>query len=130
MANRTFNGKQALEKQIKSLYLDIAITVGGAALDVAKTANTSYGFKTAIMTRKGAGNYRLYLEDEYYFLKNINLFLVDGTERDYTFQVEAFDLNAASPYIDFFSLTGGVATDLADGTRLLGSIDLKNTTVI
>ncbi len=127
MSNRTYREYQALEVGIKALFYDFAITTGGAGFAAAKTAGTSNGI--ASIERKGAGNYRITLQDKYFRFKKMDLAFVDATARDYTLQMEAVDVNAATPIIDFYTLTGGVATDLPDGTRILGEIIVKNSSV-
>jgi hypothetical protein len=146
VATGTVGAKTVTLTDVGSLLDEITATGGGATdlatggegdavvatlaggVDVAFTLLNSYGISS--ITQKGVGNYRIYLQDKYYFLKMLDIIVLDSTERDFTFQIEDFDIGATAPYIDIFCLTAGTATTLLDGTRILGSINLKNTTVI
>lgn len=123
MANRNFNKKQALEKEVKELYAKIAIGASGAP-----TLSVGYGILS--ITRKGAGNYRLILEDKYYSLKWFKAIHLAASEEDLNFQIEAEDVAGSTPYIDFFCLTAAVATDPASGDSLLLKVEVKNTTAV
>lgn len=123
MANRNFNKRQALEKEVKDLYAKVAIGASGAP-------TLSVGYGIASITRKGAGNYRLVLEDKYYSLKWFKAIHLASSEEDLNFQIEAEDVDGSTPYIDFFCLASAVATDPASGTSLLLKIEVKNTSVV
>ena len=123
MANRNFNKRQALEKEVKDLYAKITIGASGAP-----TLTTGYGISS--ITRKGAGNYRLILEDKYYALKWFKAIHLASSEQDLNFQLEAEDVDGSSPYVDFFCLTGAVATDPANTSLLYIKLELKNTSSV
>lgn len=122
MANRSFQRQQALEKEIKSLFLKVAIGASGAP-----TISSGYGI--ASIGRTSQGLYRITLEDKYASLKSVEAVCLDSTARDHTFQLKAEDV-ASAKTIDLFVLTGGSVADPASGSSLLISIDLKNTSII
>ena len=119
MANRNFSRFQALEKEIKALYAEVAIGATGAP-------TLTKGLGIASISRKGAGNYKVVLDDKYTRLMFANVIHLDADEQDLEFQLEAEDVNGTSPYVDFFCLTGAVATEVADGSKLYIKIELKN----
>lgn len=122
MANRNFNRKQALEKEVKSLYLKVAIGATGAP-------TLSSGIGVASITRTSAGLYQITLQDKYASLKSFSVRHLASSAQDLNFQLKAEDV-ASAKTIDFFCLTGASATDPANPSTLHIQIDLKNTTVI
>lgn len=120
MANRNFNRHQSLEKEIKSLHLDVAIGATGAP-------TLTKGLGTTSIVRNGAGDYTITLDDKFVRLMSFHGTVVSATEEDIRFQISAEDVNGTKE-ISFFTLTGAVATDPANGDRLLIKIDLKNST--
>lgn len=123
MANRNFNRRQALEKEVKDLYAKVTIGVSGAP-----TLTVGYGI--ASITRTSAGLYRITLQDRYSSLKWFKAIHIKSSAEDLTFQLKAEAVNSAAPTIDFFSLASGVATDPSNGDVLLIKIEVKNTDVI
>lgn len=122
MANRNFQRKQALEKEVKSLYAKITIGAAGAP-----TLTTGVGI--ASVSRTSAGLYRITLQDKYASLKSVDVKHLATAAQDLNFQVKAEDV-ASAKTIDLFCLTGAVATDPANPSVLLVQIDVKNTSVL
>lgn len=120
IANRNFNRRQALEKEVKDLYAAVAIGATGAPTLTSKVGIAS-------IARTSAGLYRLTLEDKYVSLKNFAVALVAASAEDLIFQVKAEAVAGAVPYIDFLCLASAVATDPASGDVLLVKIEVKNT---
>lgn len=122
MANRNFNRKQALEKEIKELYAKVTVGSSGAP-----TLTTGYGI--ASITRTSAGLYQLTLADKYVSLKHFEVTFLASTAQDIRAQIKAEDV-ASAKTIDFFTLTGASATDPSSGQVMLIKIELKNTTAV
>lgn len=121
MANRNFNRKQALEKEVKELYADIAIGGTGAP-------TLTYGVGIASVTRDSAGVYIVTLQDAYMRLMALQVTNVAASAQDLTFAVETESV-ASAKTIQFRCLTGATETDPASGSRLLVQINLKNSSV-
>lgn len=123
MANRNFNRRQALEKEVKDLYAAVSIGATGAP-----TLTSHVGILS--ISRTSAGLYRLTLEDKYTALKSFKVIHKVATAEDLNFQVKAEAVSGSVPYIDFFCLTAGSATDPSNGAVLLIKIEVKNTSAI
>lgn len=121
MANRNFNRAQNLEKEVKSLFVDIAIGATGAP-------TLTRGRGIASVSRTSAGLYKITLDDKYNRLMHVDIKQVVATAEDLTFQVKAEDVDGDKT-IDIQCLAAAVATDPSDGSRLLIRIDLKNTSI-
>lgn len=122
MANRNFNRKQALEKEVKEIYAKVSI--GGTG---APTLTSSVG--VASITRTSAGLYQLTLQDKYHSLKSMQVMVQSTTEEDIRAQLKEEDVDGAKT-LSFFMLTDATATDPASGDVLLIKLDLKNTSVV
>lgn len=122
MANRSFNRKQALEKEIKEIYAKVTIGSSGAP-----TLTTGYGVSS--ITRTSAGLYQLTLADKYTSLKNMEVMFLSSTAQDIRAQIKAEDVDVAKT-IDFFTLTDATATDPSSGQVMLIKLDLKNTSAV
>lgn len=122
MANRSFNRKQALEKEVKELYANVSIGGTGAC-----TLNSSPGI--ASITRNSAGNYSIVLQDSYASLKMFEVVQILSSAQDLSFQLIAESV-ASTKILNFVCLTGASATDPTSGSKLLIKIDVKNTTVL
>jgi hypothetical protein len=121
MANRTFNRKQALEKEVKELYANVAIGASGEP-----TLSTGYGIASVV--RVSEGLYRFTLQDNYASLKHVEAIIIDSTARDHTFQIK-LETVASTKLIEIFVLTAGVVADPASGAKLLVKFDVKNTNI-
>lgn len=122
MANRSFNKRQALEKEVKDLYAKVNIGSSGAPTIVSAVGITS-------IVRNSAGDYTVTLDDKYSSLKFFECIHLSGTAQDLAYQIKAEDVIGAKT-IEFLCLTGTSATDPASGKVLLIKFELKNTSVI
>ena len=125
MASRIFYRKQALEREVKELFIKISIAAAGAPTLV---SGASYGAQS--ITRNSAGNYTLVLQDQYSSLKNVEIIHQAASAQDLAFQVISESVNSTSRSINFLSLTGASATDPASGSVLILKIELKNTSAV
>lgn len=124
MANRDFQRRQSLEKDVKDLYARITVAGSGAPTLV---ANQSLG--VASISRTSAGLYVLTLQDKYASLKYFDGMVIHSSAEDLNFQVSSEAVSSAKT-ITFRTLAAGVATDPASGDVLLLKIEVKNTTVL
>jgi hypothetical protein len=122
MADRYFNNKQTLEKQIKTLFAKVAIGATGAPTIVD-------GVGIASIARNGAGDYTITLQDTYNALKFLSVIHFRDTAQDLNFQLHSEAVFTAKT-VRFLCLTGATPTDPANGQTLLIQIDLKNTSVV
>lgn len=120
MASRNWNRAQNLEKEVKSLYADVAIGATGAP-------TLTKGLGVASIARDAAGEYTLTLEDKYVRLMHVSIVHLDADAQDLLFQLNSEDVDGDKT-ITFECLTADAETDPADGTRLLIKIDVKNST--
>lgn len=122
MANRSWNRRQALEKEVKDLYLKVAIGATGAP-----TISSGYGI--ASIARNGAGDYTITLQDSYASLKYFDVKHLHSSAQDLGYQLHS-ETVASTKTIRFLCLTGASATDPASGKVLFIKIEVKNTTVV
>lgn len=122
MANRSFNKKQSLEKEVKDLYVRVSIGASGAP-----TLVTPVG--VASIVRNGAGDYTLTMQDKYNYLKYFEAQHVSSSAQDLHFQVHSETVSSTKT-VRFLCLTGATPTDPASGKVLLLKLELKNTSVI
>lgn len=122
MANRSFNRKQALEKEVKDLYALISIGATGAP-----TLTTGYGF--ASVSRSTNGTYTLTLEDKYLSLKFVDAILLESDAEDIRFQVKSETVSSDGT-ISFYTLTGATPTDPSSGSKIMIKVEVKNTSAI
>lgn len=122
MANRNFNRRQALEKEVKDLYLKVSIGTSGAP-----TIVSGYGF--ASIARNGAGDYTVTLSDYYASLKYFEVIHLSSSAQDLNYQMYSESV-ASDKKIRFLCLTGASATDPASGKVLFIKAEVKNTSVI
>lgn len=104
----------------------IATFAGGNDFDI----NNAVGFTSFALT--ATGKFRARLDDKWVALRGANFMLIDSTARDFTFQIAAYDMNpsGANAYVDVFTKTGATATALVAGSKVMGSLDLKNTSQV
>lgn len=107
---------------------EVATLAGG--VDAGFTLTRGYGISSISQT--ATGEYKIELEDKFFFFLYINLIVVGSTARDFDFQVKEYDVNPTSgtPYITIYTLTGATPTQLNDSDIIHGEITLKNTSVI
>lgn len=122
MANRNFQRRQALEKEVKDLYAKVTIGSSGAPTLVSPIGIAS-------IARNSAGNYTLTLQDKYMSLKFFRVTFLDDDAQDMNAQVAAEDV-ASAKTVQFVCRTGATATDPQSGQTLLIKLELKNTTAV
>ncbi len=122
IANRNFNRRQALEKEIKDLYAKVTVAGTGAPTLVTPTGIAS-------IVRNGTGDYTLTLQDKYMQLKFAQVTFLDASGQDLRAQIKAEDV-AGAKTIRFLTLTGASATDPASGQTMLIKVEVKNTSVV
>ena len=122
-ANRNFNRVQALEKEVKHLFANVHIGASGAS-------TVTFAPGIASVVRQSAGDYLVTLQDRYFSLKDFDGMVLSTTAQDVTFQLKVIsNTNAVVPTFEFFTLVGGVPTDVANGSALILKVELKNTSV-
>lgn len=121
MASRSFNRKQALEKEVKEIFALVSVGASGAP-----TLTTGYGI--ASITRTSAGLYQITLQDKYVSLKFFEGILIKSSGEDIRFQLKAESVVSAKT-IDFFTLTGASATDPSSGSKMYIKIEVKDSSV-
>lgn len=122
MANRQFNRKQSLEKEVKELFANVSIGATGAC-----TLNSSPGI--ASIVRNSAGNYSITLQDIYVSLKMFDCVQLYSSAQDLNFQLIS-ETVGSTKILNFVCLTGASETDPTSGSKLLIKIDVKNTSVL
>ena len=121
MANRNYNRKQALEKEVKELYLDVAIGASGAP-------TLTRGVGIASITRDSAGVYDITLQDAYMRLMSVQVTQLVAAAEDLNFQLES-ETVSTTKVIRVRCTTDATETDPSSGSRLLVQINLKNSSV-
>jgi len=117
--------RQALEKEVKDLYIKVSIGGTGAPTLV---SGSSYG--AASITRNGAGDYSLVLSDQYNSLKFFEGIVQSSSAQDLVIQMHSETVNAVSRTIRFLTLTAATPTDPASGKVLVLKVEVKNTSAI
>lgn len=121
MANRNFNRKQALEKEVKEIYAKITHGSSGAP-----TLTTGVGISS--ITRNTTGDYTLVLQDKYNSLKMAEATLIKSSGEDIRMQIKS-ETVSSNGTINYLTLTGSSATDPSSGSILLLKFELKNSSV-
>lgn len=124
MANRGFNRRQSLEKEVKDLYCKISIGATGAPTLV---SGASYGFSS--VARTDAGEYTLTLQDKYVSLKFVEGIFLSETPEDIRLQLVSESVQTDRE-INFLTLTADTPTDPSSGQVLLLKVEVKNTSVV
>ncbi len=122
MSVHTYNRRQAIEKEVKDLYLKVSFGASGAP-----TIVSGYGFVS--ITRNSAGDYSVVLDQKYYSLKFVEGIFLWSTAQDIRLQLKSEAINASNTF-SFFTLTGASATDPSSGNSLLLKVEVKNTSVV
>lgn len=123
MANRNFNRKQALEKEVKEIYARVTIGASGAPTLV---ANQSLG--VASISRTSAGLYVLTLQDKYMRLMHAHVEIVTPSAENIKANVSAESV-ASAKTVTFRCTATATATDPASGDSFLIALQLKNSSV-
>lgn len=122
MPSFIYNRRQAIEKEIKDLYLKVSFGSSGAP-----TIVTGYGF--ASIARNSAGDYTVTLNDKYSSLKFVEAIFSSSSAQDLAVQLKAEDVIGAKT-IEFVCLTGATPTDPASGKVMFMKVEVKNTSVV
>ena len=121
MANRNFNRYQALEKEVKTLYADVAIGASGAP-----TVTKALGITS--VERDATGRYTVTLDDKYTRLMAASAQTLASTTEDLAWHLTAEDV-AGAKTVEFVAHTAGTDTDPSNGARILFKMELKNSSV-
>lgn len=121
MANRNFNRYQALEKEVKVIYAEVAIGASGAP-------TLSRGTGVESIVRNSAGLYTLTLQDKYNRLMHSDIKQLVSAAEDLQFQLVAEDVDNAKT-LQFRCVTAAVETDPSNGSILFIKLELKNSSV-
>jgi len=123
MANRNFNRKQSLEREVKDIYFSVSFGDTGAP-----TLLSSVG--VASISRTSQGLYLVTLEDKYFGgLKHFSGTLLDADAEDIVIQLKE-EAVAVSKTLSFFTNTSATATDPSNGSKAFFKLELKNSTIL
>lgn len=123
MANRNFNRKQALEKEVKEIYARITVAASGApTLVVADSQGV------ASIVRNSAGLYTLTLSDSYNKLMHASIQVRTPTAENIKANLVTESV-ASAKTVQFRCVAVGTAADPASGDMIYVSLQLKNSTV-
>lgn len=119
MAGRNFSDSQALEREVKTLFAEVAIAASGAP-------TLSRGWGVASVTRTDTGDYTVVLEDKYNRLFNVDIQYLHSTDADLTFQLKT-DTVSTDKTFTFTAKAAATPADPANGSQLRLAIHVKNT---
>jgi len=119
MASRNFNRHQSLEKEVKNIYLDVAIGASGAP-------TLTKGLGVASIARTAAGEYDITLDDKYVRLMHASMVHEAAAGEDLTMQIESEDVSGTKVVKIFTNTGGGYSADPSNGARLFIKLELKN----
>ncbi len=122
MARHTYNRRQAIEKEVKDLYLEVSFGSSGAP-----TIVSGYGFTS--ISRTSAGLYLVTLDAKYQALKFVEGCFKWTTAQDIRVQLKEEAVNASNTF-SFFTLTGASASDPSSGNKILLKVEVKNTSAV
>ena len=120
MASRNFNRAQCLEKEVKTLFAEVAIGATGAP-------TLTSGLGVTSIARTAAGDYTVTLDDKYTRFMWGNVVLLESGDEDIQVQFAAQDVSSAKT-VSFICTAGATPADPSDGSKLYIRLDLKNTT--
>lgn len=119
IANRNYNRKQALEKEVKEIYAEIAIGASGAP-------TLTRGTGVASVSRTSAGLYVVTLQDQYMMLMQAQVSIQSASAQDLNSQLASQSVATSAKTVTFRTQAAGVATDPTSGSVLRVRLDLKN----
>lgn len=123
MANRNWNRKQALEKEVKEIHARITVGSTGAPTLVAADS-----LGVASIARNSAGLYTLTLQDTYNKLLHASVQIRTPSAEDIKANLVTESV-ASAKTLQFRCVAVGTATDPASGDMIYVSLQLKNSTV-
>jgi len=127
LANRNYNRYQALTKEVKALFAQVAIGASGAP-----TINAPASLGVTSIARNSAGNYTITLDDKYNDLLQItqSVQLAAGAPAAVGgMVVRSQNVSAAKTIVVEFVDETGAAVELDSGSTVRLKIDLKNSSV-
>jgi len=119
MANRSFRRVQALEMEVKHLFLEASIDALGEASKVA-------GIGVKSIERTGVGLFKIVLDDKYNKLLGFNIAQLVPAVEGASFELISADVDQKE--IEFRAVITGAEADLSESTLLI-TIHLKNSAV-
>lgn len=122
MANRNYNRKQALEKEVKEIYLEASIGAAGAPTLVRGLGVTS-------ITRTGTGDYTIQLQDKYNRLMCASISVEYPSPQTLFSRVDHESVAIDGKIYIGFGTTGDSSRELTNGSVLKIRFDLKNSSV-
>lgn len=123
MASRNFTKLQALEKEVKVIYVIASIGASGAP-----TLDTTNSKGVASIARTAAGDYTITLEDKYQALMYADAQLQVAADEDLVIHIDS-ETVASTKTVKITCLAATTATDPSNGSKLRVMLHLKNTTV-
>lgn len=123
MANRTFNRKQALEKEVKEIYAEIAIAGSGAP-------TLTRGTGVASVAKGTTGVYTITLQDAYSRLMFADVAVLSASAQNLNAQLQSQDVSASSKTVVFRTQAAGAAADPSSGSVLYVKLELKNSSAL
>lgn len=125
MADRYFFKKQAIQREVKEIYMEVSIGASGAP-----TLASGNNAGIASITRNAAGDYDVVLSDTFNKYLSFNFTLEAAAAEDLTFQLGAKDPAATGGgTFSFFTNAGGTATDPSNGATIYCTIVARNSSV-
>jgi hypothetical protein len=122
MANRNYNRKQALEKEVKEIYLDVAIGSSGAP-------TLTKGLGVASISRSSTGLYVITLQDAYMRLMAAQVSILSASAQDIAAQLQAESVASAKTITFRTQVAAATVADPSSGSRILIRLDLKNSSI-
>lgn len=122
MANRNYNRKQALEKEVKEIYLEATIGSSGAP-----TLTRALGIES--ITRTGTGDYTIQLQDKYNRLMCTSISVEYPGPQAIFSRVDHESVAIDGKVYIGFGTTGDSSRELSNGSVLKIRFDLKNSSV-
>lgn len=122
MANRNFNRKQALDKEVKELFADIAIGASGAP-------TLSRGLGVASVAKTATGVYTITLQDKYNRLMHASASIMSASAEDAHAQLQSEDVDGAKTIVIRTQKADLTLVNPASGDRILVQINVKNSSV-
>ncbi len=123
MANRNFNRKQALDKEVKEIYAKVAIgSTGAPTLDAARSLGV------ASVARVSAGIYDVTLQDKYVALMQLSesVQLASGAPASLAVVIRSEAVDSTRVIRVAFVDSAGAAVELDNGSTIRLKLDLKN----
>ena len=122
MANRNFNRKQALDREVKELFADISIGASGAP-------TLSRGLGVASVAKTATGEYTITLQDKYSRLMHASASVMSASAEDVHAQLQSESVASAKTLVIRTQKADLTLVNPASGDRILVKIDVKNSSI-